>query len=166
MLTDATHIKAIEENTESMKVFDPLESISEGCDTMQQQQSFVDPHEATYMDVAVIRCLLIKHWAENGIHWAIKYLLHRLFEIKMYRNSRTITCRLRSRANSMPTIPHLKLYASKMDNREIVKEIQYRPPTWDDLQLGNVAKKLEKSKNDKSKQKISSFRPSKKYAFF
>lgn len=75
-------------------------------------QSFIDPQEATYMDVAVIRCLLIKHWAEDGVYWAIKYLLHRLFEIKMYRNSQTITHR--SRANSVPSIPHLKLFSARM----------------------------------------------------
>lgn len=75
------------------------------------QLSF-DPQEATYMDVAVIRCLLIKHWAENGVYWAIKYLLNRLFEIKIYRNSQSVMHR--SRANSAPTIPHSKLFTTKM----------------------------------------------------
>ncbi|MCP9264094.1 Protein unc-80 [Dirofilaria immitis] len=115
------------------RIFDPLENTSEECDNMQQDisQSFVDPQEATYMDVAVIRCLLIKHWAENGVYWAIKYLLHRLYEIKLYRNSSTIIHR--SRANSMPNISNLKLFSTKMNNRQILKEIQYYPPTWDDL---------------------------------
>uniref|UniRef100_A0A0R3RLJ4 Uncharacterized protein n=1 Tax=Elaeophora elaphi TaxID=1147741 RepID=A0A0R3RLJ4_9BILA len=155
--SDDTVIRQVQENTltESVKVFDPLENTSEGYDTTQQQ-SFVDPQEATYMDVAVIRCLLIKHWAEDGVYWAIKYLLHRLFEIKMYRNSRAITHR--SRANSVPSIPHLKLFSTKMvqDNRKVLKEIQYRPPIWDDLQLGDVAKKLEKRKSSEKKQKVSS----------
>ncbi|KAL4003818.1 hypothetical protein ACH3XW_9180 [Acanthocheilonema viteae] len=156
-----TVIKSVPENTsiEQVKVFDPLENISEECDTIQQQ-SFVDPQEATYMDVAVIRCLLIKHWAEDGVYWAIKYLLHRLFEIKMYRNLRTVA--YRSRANSVPSIPHLKLFSTKMDNRKFLKEIQYRPPAWDDLQLEDIAKKLEKSKSNRREEKVSSIRWSKK----
>ncbi|KAM3722777.1 Protein unc-80 [Dirofilaria immitis] len=135
------------------RIFDPLENTSEECDNMQQDisQSFVDPQEATYMDVAVIRCLLIKHWAENGVYWAIKYLLHRLYEIKLYRNSSTIIHR--SRANSMPNISNLKLFSTKMNNRQILKEIQYYPPTWDDLLLEDDEKKLKKYKDDRSKRK-------------
>ncbi|CAG9539348.1 unnamed protein product, partial [Cercopithifilaria johnstoni] len=148
-LDGRTVIKSVQENTstEPVKVFDPLENITEECDTILQQ-SFVDPQEATYMDVAVIRCLLIKHWTEDGVYWAIKYLLHRLFEIKMYRNSQTII--YRSRANS--------------DYRKFLKEIQCRPSTWDDLQLGDVVKKLGKSKSESNrrKERVSSIRYSKK----
>ncbi|EJD73700.1 hypothetical protein LOAG_18891 [Loa loa] len=161
--TNATIIR-IQENTEPMNVFDPLENISEDYDAMQQQQSFVDPQEATYMDVAVIRCLLIKYWAENGVYWALKYLLNRLFEIKIYRNSQNITYRLHSRTNSMLNIPRLKLYSSKMvkENRKFLDKIQYRPLAWDDLQLGDVAKKLEENKFNMRQQNISSFRFSNK----
>uniref|UniRef100_A0A183EIX4 Pecanex-like protein n=1 Tax=Gongylonema pulchrum TaxID=637853 RepID=A0A183EIX4_9BILA len=52
------------------KVFDPLENLSLESDTAQQTSG--DPQEATYLDVAVIRCLLIKHWAEDGVFWALK----------------------------------------------------------------------------------------------
>ncbi|VDO58044.1 unnamed protein product [Onchocerca flexuosa] len=159
-------IKRMRETTlvESVKIFDPLEDIPEEFSTMQQEisQSFVDPQEATYMDVAVIRCLLIKHWAENGVYWAIKYLLHRLYEIKMYRNSQTIMHR--SRANSMPTISHLKLF--KTDNRQILRKIQYHPPVWDDLQLEHVEKKLKKCKKIKRIWKDSLIKSDKKYGFF
>ncbi|VDK88979.1 unnamed protein product [Litomosoides sigmodontis] len=144
--------KPIEDSTpaEPMKVFDPLENIPKERETIQQQP-FVNPQEATYMDVAVIRCLLIKHWAEDGVYWAMKYLLHRLFEIKIYRNSQILTCH--SRANSVPNIPRLKLFSSRMDDRKILKEIQYCSLAWDDLQLGDVVKKLGKNRR---KQKVSS----------
>ncbi len=29
---------------------------------------------ATYFDVAVIRCLFISHWSEDGVFWALTYL--------------------------------------------------------------------------------------------
>lgn len=62
------------------------------------------------MDVAVIRCLLIKHWSEGGIYWALRYLLNRLSEIEIYRNEQRT---FRSRANSAPTAPHLKIFSSE-----------------------------------------------------
>ncbi len=33
---------------------------------------------ATYFDVAVVRCLFISHWSEDGVHWALTYLNRRL----------------------------------------------------------------------------------------
>ncbi|XP_076872130.1 protein unc-80 homolog isoform X4 [Brachyhypopomus gauderio] len=36
---------------------------------------------ATYFDVAVLRCLLQPHWAEEGVHWALIFYLHRLRQI-------------------------------------------------------------------------------------
>ncbi|XP_030638088.1 protein unc-80 homolog [Chanos chanos] len=35
----------------------------------------------TYFDVAVLRCLLQPHWAEEGVHWALIYYLQRLRQI-------------------------------------------------------------------------------------
>uniref|UniRef100_A0A5S6PYL0 UNC80 domain-containing protein n=1 Tax=Trichuris muris TaxID=70415 RepID=A0A5S6PYL0_TRIMR len=34
--------------------------------------------QASYMDVAVLRCLFISHWSEEGVHWALIYFLGRL----------------------------------------------------------------------------------------
>lgn len=39
--------------------------------------SKVDVTMATYLDVAVLRCLFISQWLEEGIHWALKYLFQR-----------------------------------------------------------------------------------------
>ncbi|VDK60079.1 unnamed protein product [Anisakis simplex] len=136
----------------SKKEFDPLEDLSNSCDVAQQVQRrtvfqpITDPHQATYMDVAVIRCLLIKHWSEDGVYWAMKYLLNRLAEIEAYRNSQEGM--FRSRANSAPTVPHLKLFPSETDSRINLMDIQFRTPTWDDLQLSQVSKKLENQQQD------------------
>lgn len=34
-------------------------------------------HLATFMDVAVLRCLFIAHWEEEGVHWGLSYMLKR-----------------------------------------------------------------------------------------
>lgn len=36
---------------------------------------------ATYLDVAVLRCLFISQWLEEGIHWALKYLFQRYLNL-------------------------------------------------------------------------------------
>ncbi|VDM36880.1 unnamed protein product, partial [Toxocara canis] len=133
----------------SKKEFDPLENLSIKSDLAQQALS--DPHEATYLDVAVIRCLLIKHWSEDGVYWAIRYLLNRLAEIEAYRSSQEGM--FRSRANSAPTMPHLKIFSSETDSRLNLPDIQFRTTTWDDLQLSEVAKKLE-AQQDQLKPKV------------
>ena len=33
---------------------------------------------ATYLDVAVMRCLFISHWSEDGFFWALMFLQRRL----------------------------------------------------------------------------------------
>jgi hypothetical protein len=43
-----------------------------------------DPHEANYLDIAVLRCLLIKNWAEKGVFWSVRYLLNRLMSMRQY----------------------------------------------------------------------------------
>jgi hypothetical protein len=48
-----------------------------------------------------MRCLLIRNWSEDGVYWAVKYLLNRLTEI---RHHRCLTDAFfgRSRSNSVP----------------------------------------------------------------
>lgn len=42
-----------------------------------------NPTIASFLDVAVIRALLIIHWQEQGVYWAMKYLLNRLEDIQV-----------------------------------------------------------------------------------
>lgn len=37
----------------------------------------VDTAAATFLDVAVLRCLFITHWQEEGVYWALHYLYNR-----------------------------------------------------------------------------------------
>ncbi|XP_028832106.1 protein unc-80 homolog isoform X5 [Denticeps clupeoides] len=46
------------------------------CMSMTQRARY-----ATYFDVAVLRCLLQPHWAEEGVYWALMFYLQRLKQI-------------------------------------------------------------------------------------
>lgn len=52
--------------------------------------SAIDPHyplrrssvlddvtAATFLDVAVVRCLFMPRWCEEGVHWALQFLFYR-----------------------------------------------------------------------------------------
>ncbi|KAI6188392.1 Protein unc-80 [Aphelenchoides besseyi] len=84
----------------------------------------IDPHEATYLDVATMRCLLIRNWSEDGVYWGVKYLLNRLADIRQYRCSHEGP--FRSRSNSVPTV------AAVRGSRNDVLNAEYL--TWADLQ--------------------------------
>ena len=32
---------------------------------------------ATFLDVAVVRCLMMPRWSEEGVHWALQFLFYR-----------------------------------------------------------------------------------------
>ncbi|CAB3399025.1 unnamed protein product [Caenorhabditis bovis] len=79
-----------------------------------------DPTVASFLDVAVIRALLITHWQEQGVYWALKYILNRLEEIKVHV---TIRQNQRQRSNSLPS----------GERRNSTFQSQIPNPTWDDL---------------------------------
>ena len=76
-----------------------------------------DPHEANYLDVAVLRCLLIRNWAEEGVFWAVRYLLNRLVAIRQYRSAHDGTFRSRCNSDSaaIPARKASKIEAAKFD---------------------------------------------------
>lgn len=36
-----------------------------------------DIEAATFLDVAVLRCLFVSHWLEEGVYWSLHYLYNR-----------------------------------------------------------------------------------------
>ncbi|XP_037891733.1 protein unc-80 homolog isoform X5 [Glossina fuscipes] len=65
-----------------------------------------DISAATFLDVAVMRCLFISHWQEEGIFWSLQYLYNRLSEIG---EEAAITINQpRKRSNSLP-IPQIEI---------------------------------------------------------
>ncbi|XP_039948637.1 protein unc-80 homolog isoform X7 [Bactrocera tryoni] len=66
----------------------------------------VDVSAATFLDVAVLRCLFISHWQEEGIFWSLQYMYNRLSEIG---EEASITLNQpRKRSNSLP-IPQIEI---------------------------------------------------------
>jgi pterin-4a-carbinolamine dehydratase len=52
------------------------------CNSFNDGQNFIsaidkDVQAATFLDVAVIRCLFIRQWQEEGIFWALQFLYNR-----------------------------------------------------------------------------------------
>ncbi|XP_046742007.1 protein unc-80 homolog isoform X8 [Diprion similis] len=77
--------------------------------------SIVDICAATFLDVAVLRCLFVAQWQEEGVFWALQFLYHRLREIseESYTQQQP-----RRRSNSLP-IPKIEvsIYQSPESNR-------------------------------------------------
>ncbi|XP_045030143.1 protein unc-80 homolog isoform X4 [Daphnia magna] len=70
---------------------------------------------ATFLDVAVVRCLFIPRWCEEGVHWALQFLFYRLQEISEEMRSR---CPQRKRSSSLP-VPKIEvsLCSSSYDSK-------------------------------------------------
>lgn len=54
-------------------------------DSDENEEESVKSHEsarydataATYLDIAVLRCLFILHWQEEGVYWCLHYIYNR-----------------------------------------------------------------------------------------
>lgn len=64
-----------------------------------------DVTSATFLDVAVLRCLFISHWQEEGVYWALHYMYNRLRDISEETSSQQ---QPRRRSNSLP-IPKIEI---------------------------------------------------------
>uniref|UniRef100_A0A7I4YUG5 UNC80 domain-containing protein n=1 Tax=Haemonchus contortus TaxID=6289 RepID=A0A7I4YUG5_HAECO len=82
-----------------------------------------DPMVATILDVAVIRALLITHWQEQGIYWAMRYLLNRLEQIQNHIAVHGI----RNRSNSLPS--------GERKPSISIGLLSYSNTTWENFQL-------------------------------
>ncbi|XP_067144484.1 protein unc-80 homolog isoform X1 [Centruroides vittatus] len=73
----------------------------------KKNKSFIssDVCMATYLDIAVLRCLFISQWLEEGVHWALQYLCNRFQSIA---EKRAEEIKPRKRSNSLP-IPKIEI---------------------------------------------------------
>uniref|UniRef100_T1IVG6 Uncharacterized protein n=1 Tax=Strigamia maritima TaxID=126957 RepID=T1IVG6_STRMM len=87
----------------------------------------IDVSLATYLDIAVLRCLFISQWLEEGIFWGLQFLLHRLQEI--YDESSTEE-QPRRRSNSLP-IPKIEVSLCQSPDKkpELPQSPKEPPPT-------------------------------------
>ncbi|XP_065170367.1 protein unc-80 homolog isoform X8 [Atheta coriaria] len=97
----------------------PSTEIPPGGDPSGSKKSLITQHHlgdtsaATFLDVAVLRCLFITHWQEEGIYWALHYMYNRLRDISEETAAQQ---QPRRRSNSLP-IP--KIEVSLYQNNEI-----------------------------------------------
>ena len=54
----------------------PTKSTEKKCLDVEAKP-LADPSMATFLDVAVLRCLFTSQWLEDGIDWALSFLLNR-----------------------------------------------------------------------------------------
>lgn len=76
-----------------------------------------------------MRCLLIRNWSEDGVYWAMKYLLYRLTEIRHHR-CLTDAFLGRSRSNSVPRL-NVGAGVARGSRHDILNAEHL---TWSDLQ--------------------------------
>lgn len=44
---------------------------------LTEESVSIDLNAATFLDVAVLRCLYVPQWCEEGVYWALQFLYHR-----------------------------------------------------------------------------------------
>ncbi|CAL4094797.1 unnamed protein product, partial [Meganyctiphanes norvegica] len=82
--------------------------------------SLEDPTLATFLDVAVIRCLFVSQWLEEGVYWALNFIYKRLQDIGE-ETGQTVLPRRRSNSLPIPKI-HVSLHTDSMDTRRPKEE--------------------------------------------
>ncbi|XP_052902471.1 protein unc-80 homolog [Anopheles moucheti] len=86
-------------------------------DPKMSQGHKCDVIAATFLDVAVLRCLFISHWQEEGVYWSLHYLYNRLRDIS--EETSALPSHPRRRSNSLP-IPQIEisLYQGPSSSRD------------------------------------------------
>ncbi|XP_066978451.1 protein unc-80 homolog isoform X1 [Macrobrachium rosenbergii] len=82
--------------------------------------SLTDPTLATFLDVAVLRCLFVPQWMEEGVYWALNFIYRRLQDIGE-ETGHTIPPRRRSNSLPIPKI-HVSLHCDPAEERK-AKEV-------------------------------------------
>lgn len=44
---------------------------------LTEESVSIDLNAATFLDVAVLRCLFVPQWCEEGVFWSLQFLYHR-----------------------------------------------------------------------------------------
>ncbi|KAF5273419.1 hypothetical protein FQA39_LY07436 [Lamprigera yunnana] len=106
------------------------ESSARGLHKILSSSQTGDSSSATFLDVAVLRCLFVSHWQEEGIYWALHYMYNRLRDINEEMVGQQ---QPRRRSNSLP-IPKIEVsvYQSPESKKQ---EISLEVPEVKDLSL-------------------------------
>ncbi|XP_034179249.1 unc80, NALCN channel complex subunit isoform X3 [Osmia lignaria lignaria] len=111
-----------------------------------------DVRAATFLDVAVLRCLFVPQWQEEGVHWALQFLYQRL---RMINEEISVQQMPRRRSNSLP-IPKIEvsIYQSpESKKKDVAKDFMEVPEVRDvalisghDVESSHTRRASEKSK--------------------
>lgn len=84
---------------------------------LETEQSSMNASYATYLDIAILRCLFISDWQESGVYWSITFLSNRLAEIRyLYESENKSKSRQRSKSLSDINQHDLKLSETLRDS--------------------------------------------------
>ncbi|XP_069159541.1 protein unc-80 homolog isoform X1 [Procambarus clarkii] len=84
--------------------------------TGAKPSSLTDPTLATFLDVAVLRCLFVHQWMEEGVYWAINFIYRRLQDIGE-ETGHSVPPRRRSNSLPIPKI-HVSLHCDPTEERK------------------------------------------------
>ncbi|XP_046670285.1 uncharacterized protein LOC124360589 isoform X5 [Homalodisca vitripennis] len=117
-----------------------------GADSVDS--SAADVPAATFLDVAVLRCLFVSQWPEEGVFWALQFLYHRLQDLSEGSISQQQS---RRRSNSLP-IPKIEvsLYQSPETKKKENKDFIEVPEIKDMNILAEAPFTVQKSVEDKT----------------
>ncbi|KAL1497693.1 hypothetical protein ABEB36_008611 [Hypothenemus hampei] len=122
-MADSTGIKSQIQKIGSSTDKESIEGIEKkhefSCDSSAKyggSHHIMDLSAATFLDVAVLRCLFITDWQEEGTYWALHYLYNRLRDIS---EETAAQHQPRKRSNSLP-IPKIEVsfYQSNENNKK------------------------------------------------
>jgi hypothetical protein len=83
-----------------------------------------------------MRCLLIRNWSEDGIFWAVKFMLNRLIDVRQHRCLTDGGLFGRSRSNS---VPRSQAAGAARGSRHDILNAEHL--TWSDLQERRVGRR-------------------------
>ncbi|XP_071534011.1 protein unc-80 homolog isoform X8 [Panulirus ornatus] len=78
--------------------------------------SLTDPTLATFLDVAVLRCLFVHQWMEEGVYWALNFIYRRLQDISE-ETGHIVPPRRRSNSLPIPKI-HVSLHCDAVEEKK------------------------------------------------
>lgn len=133
--------------------FGPAVPATTASGTPVTQTLCCDYLQASYMDVAVLRCLFVRHWSEEGVSWGLRYIYQKLLDISSDLAQKKF---FRKRSRSVP-VPKLKVtfaspspLQSKTD-LDLDSSDKRRAPGWEQLKLTEFGKMKSRSSSGKGK---------------
>ncbi|XP_063871430.1 protein unc-80 homolog isoform X10 [Scylla paramamosain] len=125
--------------------------------------SLLDPTLATFLDVAVMRCLFVPQWMEEGVYWALNFIYRRLQDIGEETGT---SAPPRRRSNSLP-IPkiHVSLHCEPVEEKKPKEGLEQSEQSSSDYISVMLHQKLHSETSSRSGQNSSDMSISKSVTY-